>query len=298
MKKSLIVSMLFLVASPVVFADESPIDLKSAPTQMAIAQANKWMENPNAKPVPGDNGKIVFTFGESQPTIVCAPLRACDIELEPGEMVLDKPHAGDPVRWSIEPAISGVGATKTVHVIIKPREEGLDTNLVIPTDRRMYHLRIVSAQKNYMPAVAFYYLDTEQKLWEAHQAQLQKEEAIRVAEFPALTVDKLNFNYRANKQRGKPAFIPVRVFDDGEKTYIQMPQAMQNREAPSLVLIGSDKTEQLVNYRLKGGYYIVDRIFDKAALIAGVGKHQDRVIISRYSQCATRYPNQARSCWN
>ena len=298
MKKRIIVSVFCLLSASVAFADETPIDLDSPPTQMAIKQANKWMHNPNAKPAPGDNGKIIFTFGESQPTIVCAPLRACDIELEPGEMVLDKPHAGDPVRWSIEPAISGVGEAKTVHVIIKPREEGLDTNLVIPTDRRMYHLRIVSSQKNYMPAVAFYYLDTEQKLWEAQQVQLQKEDSIRVAEFPVLTVDNLNFNYRANRERGHPAFVPVRIFDDGEKTYIQMPAAMANQEAPSLVLINSDKTEQLVNYRLKGGYYVVDRIFDKAALIAGVGKRQDKVVISRHTQCATRYPNQARSCWN
>lgn len=37
----------------------------------------------------------------------------------------------------------------------------------------------------------------------------------------------------------------------------------------------------LVNYRVQGNRYIVDTVFDRAILIAGVGSSQDRVTISR-----------------
>jgi len=39
----------------------------------------------------------------------------------------------------------------------------------------------------------------------------------------------------------------------------------------------------MVNYRVKGNYYVVDRLFSDAILIAGVGRNQDRVTISSSS---------------
>ena len=43
----------------------------------------------------------------------------------------------------------------------------------------------------------------------------------------------------------------------------------------------TDDETVLVNYRIQGDRYIVDTIFDKALLIAGVGSSQDRVVITR-----------------
>jgi type IV secretion system protein VirB9 len=37
----------------------------------------------------------------------------------------------------------------------------------------------------------------------------------------------------------------------------------------------------MVNYRVKDNIYIVDRLFDRAALLLGVGKHQTKVEIVR-----------------
>ena len=36
----------------------------------------------------------------------------------------------------------------------------------------------------------------------------------------------------------------------------------------------------MVNYRVRGNYYVVDRLFDQAVLLAGVGREQDRVTIA------------------
>ena len=61
----------------------------------------------------------------------------------------------------------------------------------------------------------------------------------------------------------------MKVFDDGRKTFIQFPEEMLSREAPVLFVIGEGGNVQLVNYRVKDDYYIVDRLFRKAELRAG-----------------------------
>src|SRR5438309_1114047 len=35
----------------------------------------------------GADGKVIFLFGEVQPSVVCSPLEVCDIELQAGEVV-------------------------------------------------------------------------------------------------------------------------------------------------------------------------------------------------------------------
>ena len=64
------------------------------------------------------------------------------------------------------------------------------------------------------------------------------------------------------------------------KTYIQMPDEAIHRELPVLVVKTADGSE-MVNYRVKDNIYIVDRLFDRAALLLGVGKHQTKVEIVR-----------------
>jgi type IV secretion system protein TrbG len=56
---------------------------------------------------------------------------------------------------------------------------------------------------------------------------------------------------------------------------------VKNREVPALVIIGPDGKQEMVNYRVKDNMYIVDRLFDRAALILGSGKKTRRVEINR-----------------
>lgn len=53
-----------------------------------------------------------------------------------------------------------------------------------------------------------------------------------------------------------------------------------HREAPVLVVIGPDGPE-MVNYRVKGDMYVVDRLFERGALILGVGKKAQRAEMIR-----------------
>jgi type IV secretory pathway VirB9-like protein len=93
----------------------------------------------------GTTGSVLFRYGASYPSIVCAILQVTDIELEPGEVVTQV-NVGDTTRWSVESAVSGSGAEQVQHLIVKPRDIGLNTSLVVTTDRRTYHLILVSDQ--------------------------------------------------------------------------------------------------------------------------------------------------------
>ena len=59
----------------------------------------------------GPDGKVVFLFGEVQPSVVCSPLQVCEIELQAGEVVRDV-LVGDSVRWKVDPATSGAAGGK------------------------------------------------------------------------------------------------------------------------------------------------------------------------------------------
>jgi type IV secretion system protein TrbG len=72
---------------------------------------------------------------------------------------------------------------------------------------------------------------------------------------------------------------PVRAFDDGAHVYIQMPPSMKTADAPAL-LIAASGGNQMINYRVRGNYYVVDRLFDNAVMVAGVGREQDRVSVA------------------
>ena len=80
----------------------------------------------------GADGKVIFLFGETQPSVVCSPLQVCDIELQGGEIVRDV-LVGDTVRWKIEPATSGAAGGQAIHLIVKPSEAGLVTSMVVTT---------------------------------------------------------------------------------------------------------------------------------------------------------------------
>jgi P-type conjugative transfer protein TrbG len=256
---------------------EEPIPVAA---KNALAVAEIWKTDAQM-PAAGKDGRVLYTFGAGMATMVCAPLRVCVLELQSGEQVVGEPHIGDSVRWSIAPAISGAGNSATNLVVIKPKEAGLDTNLVVPTNRRSYYVRLVSRTQDYIPLVAFTYPDDDMAQWrKAVAAQQRSQEEAETSQLtPVDSISGLNFDYQVS---GGTEFLrPVRVLDDGKKTYIQMPEGTAVREAPILVVAGLDHNAEMVNYRVKGSMYIVDRLFDRGALLLGSGKKQERVDIVR-----------------
>lgn len=271
-------------SSPAVPKDYRPkSDVPLTATALeAVRVSESWQGEKNALS-PGPDGRVMYSYGAGLPTVVCAPLRVCMIELQAGEKIVGEPHIGDSVRWMISPAMYGAGEQSTPVIVLKPQTPGLDTNLLITTDRRAYYLRLISKPEDYVARVAFAYPDDDNRKWRqqiAAQEAAAKEER-KTAEVPPamIAVEQMNFNYTI--RGGDEHIRPVRVFDDGAKTYIQMPPELQHREAPILLVIGNDGKGEMTNYRVKDQTYVVDRLFDRANLVLGVGKKAQKVEISR-----------------
>jgi type IV secretion system protein TrbG len=222
---------------------------------------------------------LTFPFGHAQPTLTCTVLRACVIELEPGEIVLSR-ISGDTERWEISPAPAGPDG-RTVLIVVKPHECDITTNLVLATDRRLYDLtldappckgRSTNPQQPYVRQVRFYYPDDLIAQWTKPEPA-----PVRIG----ADVLALNFGYRVQKDRHFP-WAPAQVFDDGARVYLKLPAEARHAEAPVLFLLESDGSRVLVNYAVVGGdTYVTDRLFDRGVLVAGVDGQERQVLIER-----------------
>lgn len=220
----------------------------------------------------GTDGKVVFLFGEIQPSVVCSPLQVCDIELQGGEVVRDV-LVGDTVRWKVEPATSGATGGQAIHLIVKPSEPSLVTSMVVTTSRRTYHIQLKSHPSQYMARVGFEYPeDVSAKLADIN-ARLEAS-TIPGAGVPA---ERLNFSYSVS---GQASWRPTRVYSDGQKTYIQFPRTISGQDAPVLFVVSGGQN-RIVNYRMKNNMMVVDYNIDRGVLVSGVGWRQEKITIRR-----------------
>lgn len=194
------------------------------------------------------------------------PLRVTTLTLGPGESLVVK-AAGDTVRWQVGETTSGEGAGRRSHVLIKPLERGLETNLVLTTNRRVYYIDLKSAGADgFNAAVA----------WDAAgldgAAGVLAEPArreVRVPDAVAQPEGPLDARYAIEPRGRRPRWTPASVFNDGRRTFIAFAADLQVDEAPALFVLSADGEAQLVNYRQSGGLFIVDRVFDRAELRLG-----------------------------
>lgn len=205
--------------------------------------------------------------------LYAAPERVTDIALQPGEAIISV-AAGDTVRWTVGDTTSGTGDTKRVHILVKPFAAGLSTNLFITTDRRAYHVQLESTAATAMAALSWTYPQDE--LIALRRAAEQEKAAAPLAK--GLAIEQLNFSYAITGDA--PAWRPLRAFDDGRQTYIEFAPSIGVGEAPPLFVLDSKGEASLVNYRIAGRFYIVDRLFGAAELRLGE-KKQSVVRITR-----------------
>jgi len=199
--------------------------------------------------------------------LYAAPEQVSDIALQPGERLVAV-SAGDTVRWVLGDTTSGQGAGERVHILVKPIAPDLATNLA--TDRRVYHLEMQSTEATYMAAVSWTYPHDDLLALQRRNRQALAEADETVDR--GLDLARLRFRYAISGD--DPPWRPLRAFDDGDKVYIQFPARLDQGEAPPLFVVGPDGESELVNYRVRGSYYIVDRLFAAAELRLGEDPQQ------------------------
>jgi len=207
--------------------------------------------------------------------LYAAPEQVTDIALEPGER-LHSVSAGDTVRWIVGETSSGTKGGERPHILVKPVGPNLKTNLVIATDRRAYHLDMRSFRDTYMAAISWTYPEDALVKRRADIADSASRAAATIA--AGLDLGDLKFRYRIDGDR--PDWRPVRAFDDGRQVFIQFPETIAQGDVPPLFITGADGAPELVNYRMRGNYYVVDRLFTAAELRLG-GRKQAIVRITR-----------------
>lgn len=268
-----------LVAQPLIAAllSLAPQAAWAAP-QATVAEA---LHGATMDPTPQrfQNAVQVYPFADGVIYhVITAPERVTDIALQPGEALVAV-ASGDTVRWVIGDTTSGSGPERRTHVLVKPFSAGLSTNLVITTDRRTYHVALSSLARTAMAALSWSYPQDELIAWK--RAAAVADAVAPVAQ--AIELDRLRFNYRVSGDQ--PAWRPLRAFDDGRQTFIEFPANLGVGEAPPIFLLDAKGEAQLVNYRLRGRFYVIDRLFDVAELRLGT-KPQQIVRIARVAEGA------------
>jgi type IV secretion system protein TrbG len=250
-------------------------------------------------PGAGEHGRVLYTFGEGIPTVITAPEQLSEIDLEPGEQIqldtrgLPMLDLGDWSHWTVTPRLLGSGERAQAFLIVKPQFSGQETTLTVPTDKRIYYIRLLSEPHDYLPQVAFRYPEEDQKrrlqsFAAAQTAQhegsketdqsnhLKSLDTMRAAKSTAYDV-VLN---KAAKKHGQ-YLRPAKVYYDGVHTFVQLSEAARYRDLPVLRLTsftGPDSPNW--HFSDKDLTYTIDSLTDQIELLSGAGRRQLRVTIT------------------
>jgi len=258
----------------------------TTPRSSARQDALEAYRETGVAPVIYQTNEIVHPWGQTVPTLTCAPLNVCSVHFEAGEEIRDI-AAGDPVRWQIATATSGEPATP--HLVVKPTEFDLATNLFVTTQRRTYSIELRSPSRSEARkegfridrSLSFYYPEDflrSVKTREALSRQAREaEERLTIADL-STNLSGLNFAYRLSPAHSRR---PLRVFDDGARTYLQLRNPGEAGEAPALLGLSSQGKPIAINFRPSpdGAWYVVDGVFPRLQLITRSGRRDQKVTI-------------------
>jgi len=248
---------------------QSKKEPQSSDPSERVAKANEA-----ARIEPARDGYVnaIQVYPFSQGALYClytAPEQVSDIALQKGEKLLSV-SAGDTVRWVVGDTKSGSGINEQVHILVKPTEADLKTNLIITTNKRTYHLELESFENTYMASLSWRYPNDE-LISLSRQNESAKEAQAQTID-KNISLERIRFRYAITGDN--PPWKPVRAFDDGHKVFIEFPRGISQGEAPPLFVVGPQGDNELVNYRMKGNYYIVDKLFAAAELRLGADPQQ------------------------
>lgn len=241
---------------------------------LSKANSHKDAKGKVSRAQVSDATSVRFVYGASRPNLVCSLLHVCDIALEPNETVVDL-KVGDSTRWIIERTASGSAQGMIEHIIVKPTDIGLQSNLRIYTDKRTYYLDLSSSDKEFMPQISFIYPEQALQNFAQIKSDLMNKLKTRTiatnSDQDPVLIDNLDFSYRYS---GDESLYPIRTFNDGKKTYLQMPPKLMNSTLPALVVVNgthlfSEDDIAVTNYRIKDNKFIIDGLPEHIRLMSG-----------------------------
>ena len=263
-------------------------DTKISVANDALKQSQIWQDGGTPSPVLSKDGLVLFPYGQYEPKITCQPLQLCDIQLEAGETIKGL-VIGDSVRWNegdgaVPVVYSGSDSKPAPHVVLKPTDPGLETTLLVTTDKRTYYIKLYSSNNVNVSRVGFYYPGEQIQQADQQRQNNESKDNQVLSDDNLVNPRDMHFNYQVSGDTSS-SFNPVQVFDDGHHVYIQMPTTISSKDLPAFYVLAPDgDTLQLVNFRYKAPYYIVDKMFDKGVLVLGLDDNEQKVIISKSTE--------------
>jgi type IV secretion system protein VirB9 len=175
------------------------------------------------------------------------------IEFEQDEEILTV-SVGDSIAWLINPSGS--------RLFLKPIEQSALTNMTVLTNKRSYLFELHAEEAlnirdpNLTFVMRFLYPQSDVDAIEFTQFEPLPD----IENYP----EKYNFNYTL---RGIDTIAPTRIFDDGKFTYFEFEGP--NKEIPAFFRVDPLNNEELVNFRRRGNYIVVERVASRFTLRRG-----------------------------
>lgn len=262
------------------------VERKAKERQLEFERAAAELE-----PARRPDGSYEFAFSDKLMRIRCMKLRSCSVALEPGELV---PAQGGLNTNGDQFPVTYVHAAGRTYATIIPQADAADADISLFTNRgRVYRLHVVAVTEplEHMAAISFRYPPAEAEI---RDLVMREEGRARAAEGPQeapdyqieANLDDMYFGYQIEKEgrwliRRKITWTPERAYDDGERTFIDLPESVLVGERPILLVRYIDGTEALVNNSSRGRHIIIGGLIEEAVLLKGIGREQERVRIRR-----------------
>ncbi len=274
------------VADTVVYVDKPVYIPEEKPSKndfvrkTGVEAVNDSLKTATKSPEDYKNGTFFYQFNENFVYEVYAqPYHLTDIILQPGEVVIGTPLLSeDESVWELTAGVGkdSITGEDVQHLFVKPAYSKQDSSMVIITDRRVYHFRLKSFSNTHMAMVKFSYpLEMNQWLKKADEdkGRVMENDYLRTSN-PEL----LSFDYKIKYSKfKKPEFLPERVYDDGQCTYIQVDSIVLQKQLPVLF----NEKNEIVNYTVKENVFVVPRLINKLTLRLGKQKVQIEKCITK-----------------
>ena len=265
-----------------------PQGKESRQTADLAKQALAASQRVDVTPPPiGDADGAITSIG-GRPVLVCSPLHTCVIALPVGTQPVTTVGVS-PAQWKVQQSMVG----KQPEIFLSPVFAGLHQNLVIAAatskgDAINYQVRLVSDKNRYVPILRVALPETSSRTWsrsqldrialpEAPAERRYLNKRSRVLPLPLVPIAAIHTNWTIHCGGGGwfgtsdcQAIRPLRVYDDGVDTVIEMPAGLATHGGFPIVQAFNQTGKEIgINTQIRGHLIVIDSVPHKIHLRLG-----------------------------
>ena len=287
------------ISETVYTTKEIPVSSNAVLTSYGMAQDPNIIKAYNNY-ISGSSDTIVSSDGYttypydpySRAILKCSIGRVCTINLQAGEKIIGKPSLGDSLHWMINVGVTGNGDNASQILLVKPivvkndlqhdKVRYFSTNLIIPTDKRVYNIGLLQTAPNQNTTIMnFYYpqetaSNLEQEVSNLNSQQSTNSQIQKDINYTAdVNMNDINPEKYHIKVKSKniPLWKPIIAFDDTKQTYLKLPTNVDSYQLPTVWVERIDGNKELASANsFHKPYYIIKGIYKKILLYGGTDK--------------------------